>query len=97
MPTSGCLEEVHANQSPSTATIRTAYSNYDHQVEPGAVEALQAGEAMMHAAWDHCGAIVFREGLYVEFVWVYGSVVCRHTADTLEELCRDVNDAHGGN
>lgn len=96
MSASGCLSELHKDVDAALpAALDDAYSNYDHAVIDGAVDQLMAGAVLSHSAWDHFGTVVFRDGAYIEWVYVYGSVVCRHTADTLEELCRDVNAFHG--
>lgn len=96
---SGCLTEraleVYLAVRDSQTEADTGMSNFDHSVDEGADEALQRGEYILHAAYEFNGLVVLRDGIYVEWVRRYGSVVCRHTAGSLRALMQDVNDSHG--
>ena len=78
--------------------IDLGMSNFDHEIDLGFVEALQAEPAQVfgyHAAWNFIGKVWFENGHFHEEVWRYRSLVKVFHADTLGELMSDVNSKWG--
>lgn len=97
---SGCLtdlamtayETIHSGHN---ALVGPHMTNFDGTIDEGCEEALERGDPITHSAWEFNGLVVLRDGIYVEWVRRYGSVVCRHTGSALKTLMEDVNAAHG--
>jgi len=73
------------------------YSNFDH-TPPGedAIEALKAGtHYVAHPAWDHWGAIWFKDGKFIEETKAYQSIVGTYTGDSINSVYEQANEAHG--
>lgn len=72
-------------------------SNFDHEMQPGAAEAIADGEHMAdYAGWDfHAFVYVGAEGMYVADVHVRHVHSGFATAPTLAELMVEVSDRWG--
>jgi hypothetical protein len=78
--------------------IDLGMSNFDHSIDDGFAEALQAEPALIygtHAAWNFHGRVWFADGQFHEEVWVYHEIRDRFSAATLEDLMKLVNDEYG--
>ncbi len=73
-------------------------SNFDYEVDDGMEEALTAEPGQVfgrHASWNFNGRVYFHDGKFHEQVWVHGSPRETISADTLEDLMREVNSEYG--
>lgn len=75
----------------------TIYSNRDHQLREGVIEAKHTGKRYHHAAWNFSGHLHFdiERQIWVEEVWRL-----QHRVETLEnknlqELISQVNNKYG--
>ena len=72
-------------------------SNLDHRIPSEMESFLRANpdETGEHTAWDHWGKVWFKDELFHEEVWVYGSPRETLSAPTLHELMELVNSRWG--
>ena len=72
-------------------------SNFDHTQDEGFEDDLQAGMRGTHSAWNFNGQVWYDPDadLFREEVWVHHVRMAEHSAPTLEELMRTVNDEFG--
>ena len=81
---------------PPGECIALSMSNFDHVIDEGMAEALQAGHCYgQHYAWNFCGDVWWQDGQFIERVKVYRVVCGFHSAPTLRELMKVVNEAWG--
>lgn len=82
----------------SMVEIGTGMSNYDHTIEPGFAEKLQAQPNKvfgLHAGWDFNGRVWWDGELFWEEVWHYHMPQQKFSAPTLHELMEVVNKEWG--
>lgn len=72
-------------------------SNFDQSVDDGLEADLRAGMRARHSAWNFNGQVWYdgTADVFREEVSVYHVVRAEHSAATLEELMRVVNDEFG--
>lgn len=78
--------------------IEQSMSNFDHSIDDGMAEALQAAPRLAigrHSAWNFHALVWFEAGQFHSEVWCYRSPVSRHKADTLQELMKIHNAQYG--
>ena len=78
--------------------IELGMSNFDHMIDKGFLEALQAEPAKVfgrHAGWNFNGIVWYEDNFFYEEVWHYKEYQETFSADSLEELMEDVNDKWG--
>jgi hypothetical protein len=80
--------------SPGESTF-DAYSNFDHEMQPGAEDRLKAGEIGAHSAYNFYGRLWHKDGLYHEEVWQRRCPLEVIIRPSLAELISDVNDKYG--
>lgn len=71
-------------------------SNFDGRIDEGLADALRGGQVYgRHAAWNFNGLVWFADGRFHEQVWRFHVPMRTHSADTLEQLMREVSDEWG--
>lgn len=71
-------------------------SNFDQQVKPEVEAQLRQGGCYSnHTAWEFCGNVWLEQGEWHEQVFRFHQPVGTYSADTLQELMREVNNNHG--
>jgi hypothetical protein len=72
-------------------------TNFHHHIDDGLEEDLRAGMYSEHYAWNFCGTLWHDTGtgVFCEEVFVYHVSQGVHSAGTLEELMRVVNEEFG--
>ncbi len=71
------------------------YSNFDHQLEPGAEALLQSGEKGSHSAWEFWGTLWYADGCYFEEIECYHQVMETLQSDTLMGVIQQANERWG--
>ncbi len=75
--------------------IRLGMTNYDHSIDEGFEVAIKKEACFgRHRGWDFNGR-VWWDDCFHEEVWVYGEPIEIISAETLEELMKQVNDKYG--
>jgi len=75
--------------------IELEMSNFDHTIDPGFAEALQKEKCFGHHAAYNFNGLVWWDNCYHEEVWIFHQPIKVISANTLEELMKEVNDEFG--
>jgi hypothetical protein len=72
------------------------YSNFDHTLDESAEELLREGKTLMqHAAWNFCGWVWFKDGMFYEAIMQYRVLMETLSDPTLMEVIRKANEKYG--
>ncbi len=80
---------------PNLPESEFSMSNCFQTIDDGMEDDLRNGMRSAHAGWHFHGEVWFEDGQFHEAVRQYHNHVDTKSADSLEELMNDVNDAYG--
>lgn len=73
-----------------------AMSNCDRSIDPGMERDLRAGQVGAYYGWNFCCDYVwFDSGCFLAAVFRYGQLREVKSADSLEDLMREVSESYG--